>query len=180
MNPHWKRILDKIAEILEATDSTYEQKLTEMLDAAPRVFVGGAGRSGLVARFFAMRLMHANYDVYVLGEVVTPGIRENDLLIVISGSGNTPSMFAAAKKAKSIGAKVVLITAQPDSDIGDVSDFIFQMGKEEIFKKKEPGMPMGTMFELSSLIFLESTIAHIIYEKGIPEEEMRARHANLE
>ncbi|MDF9393271.1 hypothetical protein [Methylococcus capsulatus] len=41
-------------------------------------------------------------------------------------------------------------------------------------------MPMGTVFELSTLLFLEATISHIIHEKGIPEEEMRTRHANLE
>jgi D-arabinose 5-phosphate isomerase GutQ len=41
-------------------------------------------------------------------------------------------------------------------------------------------MPMGTVFELSTLTFLEATISQIIHEKGIPEEEMRARHANLE
>jgi D-arabinose 5-phosphate isomerase GutQ len=39
---------------------------------------------------------------------------------------------------------------------------------------------MGTTFELSTLIFLEATIAHLIHTKGIPEETMRTRHANLE
>jgi len=42
------------------------------------------------------------------------------------------------------------------------------------------GMPMGTTFELSTLFLLEATISHVIHEKGIPEEEMRTRHANLE
>jgi 6-phospho-3-hexuloisomerase/3-hexulose-6-phosphate synthase/6-phospho-3-hexuloisomerase len=39
---------------------------------------------------------------------------------------------------------------------------------------------MGTVFELSTLIFLEALISHFIHEKGIPEEQMKARHANLE
>lgn len=39
---------------------------------------------------------------------------------------------------------------------------------------------MGTMFELSTLIFLEAVVSHLIHEKGIPEEEMRYRHANME
>jgi 6-phospho-3-hexuloisomerase len=45
---------------------------------------------------------------------------------------------------------------------------------------KTVGMPMGTTFELSTLFLLEATISHVIHEKGIAEEEMRARHANLE
>jgi D-arabinose 5-phosphate isomerase GutQ len=39
---------------------------------------------------------------------------------------------------------------------------------------------MGTTFELSTLSFLEAYISHVIHEKGIPEEVMRTRHANLE
>lgn len=180
MTSHWKQILGKIEEILEATDSSAEAKLTQMMDSSPRIFVGGAGRSRLVGSFFVMRLMHAGYSAFLLGEIVTPSIGKDDLLIVISGSGNTPSMVAAAQRAKKEGAKVALITAQQDSNVGDLADYIFQMGNPDIFSKKEAGMPMGTMFELSSLIFLEATIAHIIHEKGIPEEEMRSRHANLE
>ncbi len=180
MTTQWKPILNKIGEILEATDPSSEAKLTELMDSSPQIFVGGAGRSRLVGSFFVMRLMHAGYKAFLLGEIVTPSIGKDDLLIVISGSGNTPSMVAAAQRAKKEGAKVALITAQKDSNVGDVADHIFQMGNPDIFAKKEPGMPMGTMFELSTLILLEGTIAHIIHEKGIPEEEMRSRHANLE
>ena len=39
---------------------------------------------------------------------------------------------------------------------------------------------MGTMFELSTLIFLEAMVSHLIHERGIAEEEMRQRHANME
>lgn len=69
---HQKLIIDKISGILAATDAGYDAKLTAMLDQASRIFVAGAGRSGLVAKFFAMRLMHGGYDVFVVGEIVTP------------------------------------------------------------------------------------------------------------
>jgi 6-phospho 3-hexuloisomerase len=176
---HQKTIIEKISGVLEATDPTYDDKLTRMLDEASRVFVAGAGRSGLVARFFAMRLMHGGYDAYVVGEIVTPSIRKGDLFIVISGSGETETMIAFTKRAKEQGAKVVLLSTKSSSTIGDMADFVCQIGTAEQYGKVI-GMPMGTTFELSTLIFLEATIAHIIHEKGIPEEEMRTRHANLE
>jgi 6-phospho 3-hexuloisomerase len=176
---HQKTIIEKISGVLEATDPTYDDKLTQMLDEASRVFVAGAGRSGLVARFFAMRLMHGGYDAYVVGEIVTPSIRKGDLFIVISGSGETETMIAFTKRAKEQGAKVVLLSTKSSSTIGDMADFVCQIGSAEQYGKVV-GMPMGTTFELSTLIFLEATIAHIIHEKGIPEEEMRTRHANLE
>ena len=176
---HQKTIIEKISGVLGATDSTYDEKLTAMLDKASRIFVAGAGRSALVARFLAMRLMHGGYDVYVVGEIVTPSVRKGDLLIVISGSGETETMIAFAKRAKELGAEIALLSAKSSSTIADMADTVFQIGTPEQYGKVV-GMPMGTTFELSTLFFLEATIAHIIHEKGIPEEEMRTRHANLE
>ena len=176
---HKQLIVDKISGILEATDDSYDQKLTYMLDRASRIFVSGAGRSGLIGRFFAMRLMHSGYEVFVVGEIVTPSIKNGDLLIIISGSGETEQLISFTKRAKQVGADIVLISAKSDSTIGDLADAIFQIGNPEQYGKVK-GMPMGTVFELSTLFFLEATISHVIHEKGIAEEKMRERHANLE
>ncbi|MDD5274281.1 MAG: 6-phospho-3-hexuloisomerase [Methylovulum sp.] len=176
---HQQLVIEKISSILEATDSTYDVKLTQLLDNAKRIFIAGAGRSKLVGNFFAMRLVHGGYDVSVVGEIVTPSIKSGDLLIIISGSGETEQLVAFTKSAKKIGANIVLISAKSESTIGDMADAVFQIGHAEQYGKVF-GMPMGTVFELSTLLFLESTISHIIHDKGIPEEIMRERHANLE
>jgi len=176
---HQQLILDKITGILEATEESYDEKLTAMLDEAGRIFIAGAGRSKLVGNFFAMRLVHGGYNVNVVGEIVTPSIKQGDLLIIISGSGETEQLIAFTKSAKKVGAKIMLISSRANSTIGDMADGVFQIGREDLYGKVV-GMPMGTVFELSTLIFLESTISHIIHEKGIPEEIMRERHANLE
>ena len=176
---HQRQILDKISGILATTDESYNLKLTNMLDDARRIFVSGAGRSGLVCKFFAMRLMHSGYDVSVVGEIVTPSIKRGDLLIIISGSGETEQLIAFTKKAKEVGASILLITAKADSTIGDMADAVFQIGRSDQYGKVV-GMPMGTTFELSTLSFLEAYISHVIHDKGIAEEEMRTRHANLE
>ncbi len=178
-NTHRQMVINKIGDILSATDDSYNVKLTHMLDNAKRVYVSGAGRSGLITRFFAMRLMHSGYDVNVVGDTVTPSIRRGDLLIIISGSGETEQLVAFTKKAREVGADILLISAKSDSTIGDLADAVLQVGRSDQYSKVV-GMPMGTVFELSTLFFLESLISHIIHEKGIAEEEMRYRHANLE
>lgn len=176
---HQQMIVNKIHSILSATDDDHAKRLTRMLDSARRIFVSGAGRSGLICKFFAMRLMHSGYDVSVVGEIVTPSIKRGDLLIVISGSGETEQLVAFTKRAREVGADILLITAKAGSTIGEMADGVFQVGQPEQYGKVQ-GMPMGTVFELSTLFFLESLVSHIIHEKGIAEEEMRARHANLE
>ena len=176
---HQQLVVEKISSILEATDNTYDVQLTHLLDNAKRIFIAGAGRSKLVGNFFAMRLVHGGYDVSVVGEIVTPSIKSGDLLIIISGSGETEQLIAFTKNAKKVGANIVLISAKSDSTTGDLADAVFQIGRAEQYGKVY-GMPMGTVFELSTLLFLEATISHIIHDKGIPEEVMRERHANLE
>jgi len=172
-------ILDRISAVLDATAEPHADSLTARLDEADRIFIAGAGRSKLVGNFLAMRLMHAGYDVSVVGEIVTPAIRPGDLLVTISGSGETEQLIAFTKRSSALGAEVVLITAKSESTIADVADAVFQIGTPDVYGSVK-GMPMGTTFELSTLCFLESLISHIIWEKGVPEEEMRMRHANLE
>lgn len=176
---HHKFIMSKIGGVLGATDKTHEARLTGLLERSRCVFVAGAGRSGLVGRFFAMRLMHGGYQAYLVGEIVTPSIQKGDLLIVISGSGETETMIAYTKKAKEQGANIALISTRDKSTIGDMADMVFRIGTPEQYGKVV-GMPMGTTFELSTLVLLEATISHIIHTKKIPEEQMRTRHANLE
>lgn len=174
-----KAVLDKISDIILSTDASYYLKLIEMIDKAPRIFVAGAGRSGLAAQFFAMRLMHAGCDVCLAGGIVTPSIKKGDVLIVLSGSGETESMISVARRAKKAGAAVVAISSKKSSTLGDLADFLCQIGREDQYSKMIE-MPMGTTFELSALLYLEILIAEIIQKKGISEEEMRSRHANLE
>lgn len=176
---HQALIINKLTSILDATDDSYDAQLTGLLDNAKRIFVSGAGRSKLVGNFFAMRLVHGGYDVSVVGEIVTPSIKQGDLLIIISGSGETEQLIAFAKSAKKVGADIVLISAKASSTIGDLAGKVFQIGRDDQYGKVV-GMPMGTVFELSTLLFLEATVSHIIHEKGIAEEVMRSRHANLE
>jgi 6-phospho 3-hexuloisomerase len=176
---HRDLLLNKITDILGATDDSYEATLVSMCDDAKRIFITGAGRSKLVGNFLGMRLMHSGYETYVQGEVATPSIRDGDLLIVISGSGETTQLVSFANKAKSEGAKVVLICSKSKSTIGDIADQTIQVGNDDSFATTK-GMPMGTMFELSTLIFLEATVSYLIHEKGIEEADMRYRHANME
>jgi 6-phospho-3-hexuloisomerase len=174
-----KFILDKLASILDVTDKTKGAALLDLVEKAGRTFIGGAGRSLLVSRFFAMRLVHAGYNVSMIGEVVTPAIKAGDLLILVSGSGGTETLLPFVKKAKSVGAKLVVVSMKKTSAMADAADLVIQVGQDDSFPLTK-GMPMGSQFELSTLIFLEGVISELIHAKGLTEEGMRAIHANLE
>jgi 6-phospho-3-hexuloisomerase len=176
---HQKLILDRLTTILSETDNSNSAKLLKLVGEAGRIFIGGAGRSLLVSRFFAMRLVHSGYDVSMVGEVVTPAIKAGDLLILVSGSGGTETLLPFVKKAKSVGAKLAVVSMKAKSAMADVADLTVQIGNDNSFPLTN-GMPMGSQFELSTLVFLEAAIADVIAAKGLTEEGMRAIHANLE
>ncbi len=175
----YREILNSIESVLAHADEQNVHRLVSTVDSAPRLFIGGAGRSALAARFFAMRLMHCGYTVYLVGDVVTPALAADDVLIVLSGSGATESLLTIARKARAAGAGVVLITSQIESPLAGIASDLMLLGADGSASSR-PGMPMGTVFELSALIFLEAAIFQIINTKALTEDMLRARHANLE
>jgi len=186
---HYKEILGKIREI---TDNISEKECVEFINtikSSPRIYVVGAGRSGLVAKAFAMRLVHLGIKVFVVGETVTPALRAGDTLLAVSGSGRTAVVVEAAKAAKAAKGKVVAITSDSKSPLGKLADLIVIIPSRIRHKEHvhyEVGellgstlTPLGTLFEVSTLIFFESCVAELMRQLGVKEEEMQKIHANI-
>lgn len=190
-------ILDSIRSALEAIDpSQVEDMLNTLVITKARgnkVLIVGVGRSGLVGRAFAMRLMHLGFDVYVLGETITPAMGKGDLVIVISGSGSTTIPVTAAAIAKKANAKVLAITSFPDSSLGKMAEKIVVIrGRrreprevDEYFSRQllgehEPLAPLGTIFEDTCMIFLDAVVVELMKRLETSEAEMRSKHATIE
>lgn len=111
-------IINELRHTVNQISDTEAESLVNAMTTSSKVFVAGAGRSGLMAKSFAMRMMHMGVNSYVVGETVTPNVEQNDLLIISSGSGETKSLVSMAEKAKSLGATVAIVTIFPESTIG--------------------------------------------------------------
>ncbi len=183
-------LLESVTKVLGKLDHIAFTSFIKHVSAAERIFIVGAGRSGLVGRFFCMRLMHVGKQAFIVGETSTPSIKAGDLLVAISGSGHTASVLNVANTAKEHHAWVVAITSNFKSPLHDLCDDFVRLERridtdlrDEVAKHGKEGlnvMPMGTLFELSTLFYLESVIGQMIVEQEIAEEEMKRRHANLE
>lgn len=189
-------ILDYVHRaVVLISDSDKEAMISVLLEArrdGKRIFVVGAGRSGLIAKAFAMRLLHMDFDIYVVGETIMPSIRRGDVLLAVSGSGRTRTVVAVAEASKNVGAKVVALTTYPDSPLARVADVVVKIpGRTKLAIEEdylirqvrghhEPLAPLGTLFEITALLFLEGIVAELMHKLGITEEEMKERHANVE
>ena len=158
---------------------------------ANRIFVMGAGRSGLVAKAFAMRLMHIGFIVYVVGESTTPAVKNTDAVVAISGSGETRSIADLGKIAKDIESTLVTVTSNRDSTLGRLADTVALIPgrtKEDVGGYLERHMrgeyshltPLGTSFEITALVFLDAIIAELISIVGISESDLQSMHTILE
>ncbi len=178
-----EHLLERIRQDLDRVDDESFRHFVDYFLEDRRVFVCGAGRSGLVGKCFAMRLMHLGKEVYVLGETNTPAAQKGDLLLCISASGTTASVLSAAEKAAGHGVTILSLTANAEGPLPAYSQFTVlidsadQAGEER--KSASRPIPLGTAFELASLVFLESVIAEIMHLKEIGDSEMKRRHTNL-
>ncbi|MCF2442411.1 6-phospho-3-hexuloisomerase [Dyadobacter sp. CY345] len=157
-------------------------EIIPFIQNADRIFIVGAGRTGLALKAAAMRLMHLGFTVFVVGETTTPAIRKGDLLIAGSGSGTTSSIVKAAEKSVSAEAKVISISTTKDSPLAALSNHVAILPAAQ---KQDHGATIskqyaGSLFEQSVLLLTDAIVQTLWKLDGTPAEELWKRHANLE
>jgi 6-phospho-3-hexuloisomerase len=195
-----KAAADEIVECIKSSIKALDMKEVEqllklMLEAKEkRIFIVGMGRSGFVARAFALRLMNLGFNVYFLGETITPAAERGDLFIAISGTGSTKIVLTASAAAKEIGASVAAITSFPESALGQLADLVVTVkGRtkaglpieedylaRQIIGEREPLTPLGSIFENNCMVFLDSLVVELMHRMGRTEADLKRRHATIE
>jgi 6-phospho-3-hexuloisomerase len=185
----------KTAALLDKTETSafFHRMLT-----ARRVYVAGAGRSGIIARAFAMRLLHLGFDVYVVGETITPALQPGDTFVVFSGSGETHTMATFCSTAKELGGTVCLVTASPDSKMSRIADCVVNLGDltgyyrgdTSTFEERQMTgqyrsvasafAPLGTLFETLALVFSDAVISALMEAKKEGAGALKGRLTNVE
>lgn len=172
-------LLDEARTTLQQVDPHAVDRLLTEIDKARHVVIFGRGRSGRVAQAFAIRLGHLGYRAFFVGETSTPPVRENDLVLLVSGSGETFSVTLTGKIANDMDAPVIAITASPESELADTSDHIVHVPIPDETKDATLA-PLGTRFEFTTSLLFEGIIAELMHRLGEDEESMSRRHATLE
>ncbi|MCX8185985.1 MAG: SIS domain-containing protein [Sulfolobales archaeon] len=166
-------VLNAISYIKSEEVESMIEVLISALDEGRRVLIVGVGRSGLIGKAFAVRLMHLGYKVFVMGDTIVPALRPKDILIAISGSGRTKLVIDAAEVAKSIGAKVIALTSFRDSPLANLSDIVVEVPgrlkvstQEDYFSRQilgiyEPLSPLASLYEVTVMAFLDGLIIEL-------------------
>lgn len=181
----YKLILSEIEEALSSVSQKDIMKLIDAIIKANKIYVIGAGRMGIMVSAFCMRLYQLGFNTFIVGTVTCPPISSEDLLLIGSSSGETPSLSVIVEECKKYGAEIFTITANPDSTIGKLSDnYLYLKGPSSVEDSKKnmifSKQPMKALFEQSLFILLDSIILQLMKVTDQTADDMAKRHTNLE
>jgi 6-phospho-3-hexuloisomerase len=190
------RTAEMIIRVAEVVDEERSRQFISEILSGRRIYVTGAGRSGLVAKAFAIRLMHLGFPCYVIGETITPAFESGDMLVAFSGSGETKSVVSASEKVHELGGWICLITANPKSQAAGLADQVIDLGEssgdtgdlpQEYAVRQITGqyrsvsVPIGrgSAFEMVALAYSDAIISALMVAIHLDPDEVRLRFSNI-
>jgi 6-phospho-3-hexuloisomerase len=180
----YKTILEEHKRVFEKQDTKMIENCENVINNYNRIFVIGVGREGLVARAFAMRLMHLGKEVHWIWDDTTPGMSKDDLLIAVNGSSNIGHINYVLEKAKSHGTKIMVVTGSPSgtaaSSLADYVLFVPGAVYKGIDDVVPSIQPMGNLFEQHLFLLFDLMVIDLEKLGGISHEEMASNHRNIE
>ena len=185
MNPQAlvEAILDEDRNLLATVSKGGIDQLIKEIDNASKVFCAAQGRSGYILRCFCMRLMQLGYPSFFVGETITPRIGTGDVLIVLSGSGQTTLTHEWVRAARRRGATTFGVIGVQDSPIGKALDYNLSLrpgSRLESSKEFCSIQPPGSLFEQAAFVLLETVVLALYQRQGSDGQALLERHANLE
>lgn len=180
-----QKILQELSSYIPLIKDDDLNKFVNDIRNARHIFLAGVGRSGICIQAFANRLMHLGFSVSLVGDVTSPHTQKGDLLIIASGSGETTSLVALAKKARAIGIPIATVTMDKNSTIAELSETIAVLpGISPKVKHPQPHrtsiQPMGSAYEQLCFIVYDAIILELMEQLNQTSEQMFRNHADLE
>ncbi len=167
---------ERVTEALGRVDPLAITRAVEILRTANQVFVYGAGRSGIIGRAFAMRLVQTGLRAYVIGESVTPIVGRGDAVFILSGQGESYSSIQTANIVRREGAQLVVLTSRASSKLAHAATHLLTLEFPDDAERARLA-PLGTLFESASLRLTDGIVAELLAARGETESSMRKRHA---
>lgn len=179
MKDHRRLVLAEVAGVLERISARESAAFTAELARARRIYITGVGRSGLVVKAFGQRLMHLGFEVHLADEITAPGISRGDVLVACSGTGATELSLYMARKARRIGARVLVLTARPRSPLARGARVVVRI-PAPLERGAGTRQPARSLFEQALFLFLDAVILQLIGALHVAPGKIERRHANLE
>ena len=176
---------DAAAELAAAVapmDDAVLEPTVRAIAEARRLMLFGCGREGLMMRALAMRLHHLGLHVCMQGDMNAFPLGPGDLFLCAAGPGELSTASALCGVAREAGARVLVVTAEPDGATSALADELLVIPAQTMANDvgSDAVLPMGSLFEGAMFLVFEVLVLRLREELGETSESMRARHTNME
>ena len=127
---------DAVRALIARLDDRFAAAVQLLADCGGRVIVTGMGKSGIIARKIAATLSSTGTSAYFVHPAEAAhgdlgAVRNEDLLIALSRSGETPEILRLAELTKRLGVRIVAITGASSSSLVQTADVALECRVDE-------------------------------------------------
>jgi arabinose-5-phosphate isomerase len=169
---------EAVAALADRLDGAFEQSVQLILASKGRVVVSGMGKSGLIGQKIASTMASTGTPAFFLhpaegihgdlGMIMT-----GDVVIAISNSGETEEILRILPTIKRLGASLIAMSGNPDSNLARSSDLFLDVSV------KEEACPLGlapTSSTTATLAMGDALAVALLVERGFRAEDFAIFH----
>ncbi len=167
-----------ITDLIGRLDQRFAQAVEMILNCRGRVVVGGIGKSGHIARKIASTLASTGTPAFFVHPAEASHgdlgmVTRDDVFIALSNSGESDELLAIIPLLKRQGAKLVAMTANPQSALAREADVHLYAGAE---KEACPLNLAPTASTTAALALGDALALALMQAKGFTRDEFAASH----
>ena len=167
-----------ILGLVDRLNGDFERALQLLFECRGRVIVTGMGKSGIICRKIAATLSSTGTSAFFLhpAEAIhgdLGAIREDDVVLALSHSGETEELIRLLESIRRIGAKVIAITGSASSTLAKAADVTLDCG---IAEEACPMNLVPTASTTAALALGDALAMTLLVRKGFREEQFAAYH----
>ena len=167
-----------ILGLVDRIDGAFERAIGLLYECKGRVIVTGMGKSGLICRKIAATLSSTGTSAWFLhpAEAIhgdLGAIREDDVVLALSHSGETEELIRLLESIRRIGARLIALTGEPSSTLARAADVTLDCG---IAEEACPMNLVPTASTTAALAMGDALAMTLLVRKGFGEEQFASLH----
>ena len=169
---------DSIGSLIKKLDTNFVKAVELMFDCKGRIIVTGIGKSGLIGRKIASTLASTGTPSIFLdtaegmhGDLGV--VMRNDIVLMISNSGETEEILKIIPNLKKIGTKIISLTGRPTSTLANFSDIVIDV---EVEKEACPFNLAPTASSTATLAVGDALAVVLLEKRGFRPEDFAFLH----
>jgi arabinose-5-phosphate isomerase len=167
-----------ILGLVDRLNGAFEQALQLLYDCRGRVILTGMGKSGIICRKIAATLSSTGTPAFFLhpAEAIhgdLGAIREDDVVVALSHSGETEELLRLLESIRRIGATLIAITGDGKSTLARAADVTLDCG---IDHEACPMNLVPTASTTAALALGDALAMTLLVRRGFREEQFASLH----